>query len=179
MNKIFLAPHNDDEALFGAYTLMRLRPLVVIVTDSFIQPNRGDIGCSAQERRQETINAMNLLGCPVVFLGIKDTELTQEILTQRLQYFNPETIYIPAIQGGNIQHDIVGKIGRELFGKKVEVYTTYTKQELWTKGNYEIIPTEQEKELKNKALDCYVSQVNLPSTAPHFLAVRNKSEWLI
>ena len=49
---IFLAPHNDDETLFAAYTLMRYKPFVIIVTDSFIQPERGDTGCTAEIRRK-------------------------------------------------------------------------------------------------------------------------------
>lgn len=176
---IFLSPHNDDEVLFGAYTLMRLKPLVIIVTDSYIQPLRGDISCAADIRCRETINAMKLAGCPVLFLGIRDTELTEDMLKERLAGFNPETIYIPAIQGGNPQHDLVGKVGMELFGhKNVERYCTYTKEELWTTGGWEIKPTQQEIDLKNKMLDCYKSQINLRATAPHFSAVRNKSEWL-
>lgn len=176
---VFISIHNDDESLYGAYTLMRLKPLVIICTTSHIQPNRGDKGCDAYTRNQETLDAMKLAGCPVVFLGIKDTELTEDILKERLRGLTPETIYVPAIQGGNPQHDIVGKVGMELFGRKCERYTTYTKTELWTKGGWEITPTQQEIELKNRMLDCYVSQLNLPSTAPHFAAVRNKSEWLI
>lgn len=176
---IFLAPHNDDECLFGAYTLMRLRPLVIICTDSFIQPNRGDVGCSAEERRQETIDAMKLLGCPVLFLGIKDTDLTEEELMERLSLLEAETFYIPAIQGGNPHHDIVGKVGLQLWGKRCERYTTYTKTELYTTGGWEIKPTQSEIDLKNKALDCYKSQLRLQSTSPHFLAVRNLSEWLL
>jgi LmbE family N-acetylglucosaminyl deacetylase len=176
---IFLAPHNDDESLFGAYTLMRHKPLVIIITDGWIQYNRGDMGTYYEIRRQETIKAMKLAGCPVVFLGIKDTELTEDILWERLRGFNPEAIYVPAIQGGNLQHDIVGKVGLELFGKACERYTTYSKTELYTTGGWEIKPTHTEMELKNKMLDCYVSQINLPSTAPHFDAVRNRSEWLI
>lgn len=180
---IFLSPHNDDETLFGAFTLMREKPLVVIVTDSYIQPSRiGQpfmIDTSAETRRQETIEAMKLAGCPVVFLGIKDTELTEEILRDRLKDFNPETIYVPAIQGGNPQHDLVGKVAMELFGNKCERYTTYTKTDLYTTSNWEIVPSQPEMELKNKMLDCYKSQINLPSTAPHFEAVRGKSEWLM
>jgi glycosyltransferase involved in cell wall biosynthesis/LmbE family N-acetylglucosaminyl deacetylase len=177
---IFLSPHNDDECLFGAYTLMRLRPLVIVVTDSYIQPNRGDVGCGADVRRQETIDAMNLLGCPVLFMGIKDTELTEDVLRERLRLLNPETIYIPALQGGNSQHDLVNKVALEVFGKaKCEQYTTYTKTELYTEGGWEVKPSHTEMELKNKALECYKSQLALPSTKPHFEAVKGKSEWLV
>ena len=159
---------------------MREHPLVVICTESHIQPNRGDVGCTEEIRKQETINAMAILGCPVVFLGIKDTELTREILIDRLKPFvgNWEKVYAPYIQGGNSQHDLIGEVARHLF-PSIERYTTYTKTELWTKGDREIIPTEEEKILKIKALDCYKSQILLPSTRPHFLAVINKSEFLI
>lgn len=178
--RILLSPHNDDESLFAAYTLIREKPLVLVITDSYIQPNRGDIGCSAEERRQETINAMAILGCPVAFLGIKDAELTREILIDRLKPFvgNWEKVYAPYVQGGNPQHDLIGEVARHVF-LSIERYTTYTKTELWTKGDREIIPTEEEKILKIKALDCYKSQILLPSTRPHFLAVINKSEFLI
>lgn len=187
---IFLAPHNDDESLFGAYTLMRYKPLVIIATDSYIQEERKNMGmfaerpedfidCSAETRRKETIEAMKLVGCPVLFLGIKDTELTEEVLRERLQGFNPETIYIPAIQGGNPQHDLIGRVAYDIFGKACERYCTYTKTDLYTTGGWEIIPSHPEVELKNKMLDCYKSQINLPSTASHFEAVRGKSEWLV
>jgi len=177
---VFLAPHNDDESLYAAYTLMRIKPLVIVVTESHIQPQRGDIGCTAEIRRKETINAMKLAGCPVVFLGIPDTLLTEEMLYERLQGFEPETVYIPALQGGNPQHDMVHNVGMRLFGRQnVEQYATYSKTELYTMGSWEIVPTIVEMELKNKMLDCYQSQLNLPSTKPHFDAVRNRSEWLV
>lgn len=175
---IFLSVHNDDEALFAAFTLIREKPLVIIITDSHIQPERGDLGCSAEIRRQETIEAMAIAGCPVVFLGIKDTELTEDILIQRLNPFNPERIYIPAIQGGNAQHDLVGKVGMQLFPDRCERYTTYTKTELYTTGKWEVKPKGDELEIKNRMLDCYKSQLELPSTRPHFDAVRGRSEWL-
>lgn len=176
---IFLAPHNDDEVLFGAFTLMRVKPMVIIVTDSYIQHMRGDVGCHHSIRREETIEAMKLAGCSVVFLGIPDISLTEELLRDRLKHFKPEMIYAPAIQGGNPQHDIVGKVAKELFGDRCEQYTTYTKTELYTTGNFEVNPTIQELELKEKMLECYKSQLSLASTIPHFQAVKGKSEWLI
>ena len=65
MKSIFLAPHNDDEALFGSFTIIREKPLVVIITDSWIQPNRGEKGCDAETRWNETKKAMEILGAPV------------------------------------------------------------------------------------------------------------------
>jgi LmbE family N-acetylglucosaminyl deacetylase/glycosyltransferase involved in cell wall biosynthesis len=177
---IFLAPHNDDESLFGAYTLMRHKPLVIVITDGWIQFDRGDYSCSPEQRKKETIAAMNLIGCPVVFLGIPDNELTDKNLRERLKAFNPETIYIPAKQGGNHQHDLVNEVAIELFGRnRCEQYSTYSKTQLYIPEGYEIKPTQVEIELKNKMLECYQSQLNLPSTRPHFEAVIGRSEWLL
>lgn len=182
---IVLAPHQDDETLFCAATLLRYRPLVVSITDSYIQPARGEVGCDADTRRKETIEAMKIAGCPVVFLGIKDTELTEDILRERLKDFNPARVYAPAIQGGNAQHDMVGKVAKELFGDRCELYTTYTKTELYTTGNWEIKLSQAEKTLKTNMLNCYTSQLSLMATHPHFIAMYDlatkepKSEWLM
>lgn len=174
---ILLAPHNDDEALFCAYTCMREKPLVLLITDSWIQPNRGDRGCDWQTRRAETQKAMDLLGCEVRFLGIKDTELTEDNLKEALKPYVNEKCLAPALQGGNLQHDLVARVATELF-KDIKYYTTYTKTELWTKGDVEIRPTQKEIDLKNEALSMYQSQLHLGSTRPHFLAVLGKSEWV-
>ena len=173
--KILLSPHNDDEALFATYTLIREKPLVVIVTDGYIQYERGD-QITAEQRRNETREAMKILGCQVIFLGIKDTELTPEVLENALSHLKADVVYAPAIQGGNGQHDMVGMVASKVFSKVIH-YTTYTWTELWTQGRTEIIPTQEEMELKNKALDCYTSQIQLSATAPHFVAVRNRSEF--
>lgn len=181
--KILLAPHNDDEALFAAYTIMREKPLVIICTDGYIQGLRGD-PITAEQRREETLAAMAVLGMPEVrFLGIKDTELTPELLEKELEALTslmriPEVVYAPAIQGGNGQHDMVGMVASKLFSNVIH-YTTYTRTELWTQGKTEIIPTLEEIQLKNMALDCYQSQIDLSATAPHFAAVRGKSEFYL
>lgn len=175
--KILLSPHNDDETLFAAYTIMREKPLVVIVTDSYIQYERGD-KITAEQRRNETREAMSILGAPVIFLGIRDTELTGDKLEEVLKYFKADIVYAPAVQGGNGQHDIVGQVANLVFPNVIH-YTTYTRSELWTTGSVEIKPTQSERILKNQALDCYRSQINLASTAPHFTAVRQKSEFYI
>ena len=172
--KLAIVPHNDDESLFLAYTLLREKPLVIIVTDGYIQYERGD-QITAEQRRNETREAMKILGCQVIFLGIKDTELSPELLENILKHFKVDVVYAPAIQGGNAQHDMIGQVADSMFTDVIH-YTTYTRTELWTTGGTEIIPTPEEIELKNRALNCYTSQINLGATAPHFTAVRGKSE---
>lgn len=177
--KLFLAPHNDDETLFGAFTLMREKPLVVIVTDSYIQSNRGE-NITAFQRWMETYNAMKLLGCSVISLGLRDDVLEEWAVIEKFSKFaNFDKIYAPAIQGGNKDHDMVGKIAMHVWPDKTKQYCTYTPTELYTTGSEEIVPTLEELDLKFKALQCYKSQFNLPATKPHFEAVLGHSEWFI
>lgn len=177
---ILLSPHDDDNALFASFTCMRERPLVVICLDSWIQPNRGERGCSAEERAAETAAACNLLGCPVVRLGLRDDAATEADIKQALTVCfkeqPPDVVYAPAEQGGNRHHDMVARAAHELFGDRVIEYTTYTPTELWTRGVVEVHPTAAEAALKRRALECYPSQIRI--NAPHFAAVWGKTEWL-
>lgn len=175
--KILLAPHNDDEALFAAYTCIRENPLIVIATDSYVQQKRGD-NISADQRRKESKSAADILSCDVVFLGIPDDEITHETLFKELLPYTTlaSEVYAPARQGGHRHHDLCSMVAQEIH-ENVTFYTTYTKEELWTKGDVEVRPTHEEIELKNRALDCYKSQLRI--NRAHFDAVRGKSEWLI
>jgi LmbE family N-acetylglucosaminyl deacetylase len=177
---LFLSPHPDDETLFGAFTLMREKPLVVIVTDSYVQQNRGE-NITPQQRFQESVNAMKILGCPVMRLAIRDDIVNELAVTDRLAWFkNFETVYAPAIQGGNPCHDIVGQAALKVFGDKVKQYSTYARGQWYTQGNIRVEPIDTMAEFKNKALDCYISQIDLPATRPHFDAVRKEmTEWYI
>ncbi len=172
---LFAAPHQDDEALFGAYTLIRFKPVVYIATRSEIQRKRD--GITNAQRTLESVNACQLAGCGVRFGECLDTEVTIEAIISELRHAAPELVFAPAIQGGNKHHDIIGNACDWVFGKKVIHYSTYTKDDLHPRGNIEIIPSIEEIRIKNAMLDCYTSQHKI--NAPHFDAVRNKSEYWI
>lgn len=82
--RVLLSPHNDDESLFAAYTIMRERPLVVLVTDSDLQPPT-----TSQEQREESRCACEIMGVRVEFLGLKDGCLpkSEPQLRTKLQAF--------------------------------------------------------------------------------------------
>lgn len=181
MFEIVLSPHNDDESLFMAYTIMRHKPLVVIVTDGYNQKRMG-FEVTAEQRREETIEAMKILDAPYVFLGIKDIDLTEELLISRLKYLDPSTVYAPAIQGGHKDHDLVGKVAEKLFGMssnydRLIQYSTYSKDVHFIEKGDKVEPTAEEMKLKNEALDKYASQIKY--SRPHFEAVRDKPEYII
>ncbi len=177
--RIFLSPHNDDEALFGSIIIQRLRPqLLVIVTDSWIQFDRGD-GITWQQRRLESSEAAKLLQVPICFLGIPDKELSTDALFEAIRLFSwHDEVIAPAWQGGNPHHDIVSEVAEKHF-KSPMFYATYGPGQHFTpiSGNT-LVPTEEEALLKSKVLNCYQSQINLGGTRPHFDAVRGANEYL-
>jgi LmbE family N-acetylglucosaminyl deacetylase len=184
MKSILLSPHDDDQALFAAITCLREKQLVVIWLDSYIQPARGERGCSAMDRAMETFEACKILGCEVFRMGRRDDYLPAEPSwyiaaddLARVGWGQIERIYAPAVQRGNHHHDALAFGAMAHWGNKVIQYTTYTKTQLYTEGDIEVVPTLEELELKNRALDCYRSQIRI--NRPHFDAVRGKSEWLM
>jgi LmbE family N-acetylglucosaminyl deacetylase len=177
--KLLLSPHDDDNALFAAFTCMRERPLVIVCLDSHIQPNRGELGCSPIQRAAETKAAAEVLGVDIFRLGLSDATATEATIeAQLLAGFSStnDIVYAPAEQGGNIHHDMIARVARRVFGRHVVEYTTYTKTELWTRGEAEVIPTDAELQRKHHALGFYESQIRV--NRPHFDAVLGKSEWL-
>ena len=166
-SKIFISPHNDDEVLFGAYTIMREKPLVVIVTDSYIQQERGD-EATAEQRIQETKDAMKILGAEVKFLHIPDKDFTETDLFYKLGGKKFDWVYAPAIEkGGNPIHNAVGGVADEIY-YNVEHYMTYVAGNDKTQGVVLVIPSKEERELKRKALECYKSQMTIPTCANFF-----------
>jgi len=156
---IFVSPHPDDEVLFGAYTIMREKPLVVIVTHPTEQGNNAHI------RLMESYEALRLLGVPVCFLGIPENELTEKTLTEALERFRGIKAYVPYKDGGNPHHDLVHGVCSKMFD--CTYYRTYGLGETRAIGA-EVIPTEEERQLKQKAMNCYQSQINNMNTAHYF-----------
>jgi LmbE family N-acetylglucosaminyl deacetylase len=176
---LLLSPHSDDECLFAAYTIMREKPLVVVVTDSDLQLEHG---ITAADRWEESIRGCHVLGVSVEFLGLQDRSLTDGAarLRERLGPYASrdwKRVYAPAIQGGHPDHDALGKVASSMF-PRVSHYATYADGEFFTPDGKEVEPTLEEIDLKNKALDCYPSQVGLPANKQHFDAVRGKPEYL-
>lgn len=169
---LFLSPHNDDEVLFGAFTLMRDSPLVVIVFDGHVQGLRG-APITANQRRSESISALRELGVsPPMFLGYPDTEDRPKSLLASLRHLAdrhaPELVYAPAVEAnGHAQHNYVGELAKQIF-PKVQHYMTYTR----TGGKSTGSPVNPEPWMvwrKMRALACYESQITLDNCREHFL----------
>ena len=176
---LFLSPHNDDETLFGAYIIQTWKPLVLIVTDSYIQPERGEIGCDKEIRIAETTAAMQILGAQVEFLHVPDKSFTEDAFTDALQNHRRgfDLVFAPAVEGGNPIHDAVGRVASRLY-PNVRYYSTYTKTRLYPEGVERVEATEAMKALKLRALECYRSQITLNTTSSFFTTSR-KDEFFV
>ncbi len=186
MSSILLSPHDDDSCLFASLTCLREQPTVVVVTDSRVQPSRGERGCSAEERADETDAAHKVLGCDTLRLGIPDDGLTLNRLTTELENLarvGVDRVYAPALEGGHPQHDLVAIAAAHVFGTdKLRCYSTYQKLsqyldvDLTPVGTTEIEWNREEYQQKLTALMCYESQMRV--NPMHFRAVEGRSEWL-
>ena len=157
--KIFVSPHNDDETLWGAFTLLRESPLVVVVFDGHIQASRG-IQVTWKERREETEAACQILGVSVGFLGFRDDDraVIPETILGRMGQF--DEAYIPALEvGGHAQHNLVAAAFE---GKaNVKRYLTYTVAGKSRSENEVPILRSEWIDVKHRAMACYRSQMNL------------------
>jgi LmbE family N-acetylglucosaminyl deacetylase len=147
--KYLIAPHNDDEALFGLKIIKKEKPTVIIVTHCTTQGDNGD------QRTLESYRAMKKLGVNVMFLGIDEDKLTEEVLEARLKDLKADLVYCPELEGGHIHHDIVHKVAVKLFNTKF--YKTYTKDRITGDRDYD-----------REILDCYQSQIDNQDTKKYF-----------
>lgn len=173
---IFLAAHPDDEALFGSFIIQRTKPLIVVCTDGTGHEKR--FGIPTQRRRDESIAAAKILGAEIQFLGIPEEEFSDRTLafafwTKIKTNTFSELVFLPTKTGGQPQHDILSDfsiLGGKLF------YGTYTRENFSPTGEMAVVPTEEEKAIKEQALACYTSQHGI--NKPHFDAVKDVPEYL-
>ena len=158
---LVLSPHNDDAVLFGAFTILREKPLVLTILDSAKQGN-------AYQRRTEDLEAMTVLDAQIEFLGVSDANPDWALLERLLFDFGqPEMVYAPCPEeGGNKDHNAIGEMAGRIF-QNVTYYMTYTKS-----GRSVGVPVPYEPEwvgLKLRALACYESQIGRRDNVDHFL----------
>ena len=168
--KIFFSPHNDDEVLFGSFTLLREKPHVIICL-------RADHGVDYKIREWETAKAMAELGCsweqwPIkndypnwndVMLGMKS------ILREGIQHV---WLPWPEESGSRIQHRELGAIGSLVYRHIPKTYYLTYKEGVpypRTKGTEVPVLDPKWAIRKHRALLCYESQILAPDGYHHFL----------
>lgn len=183
--KLFVSPHNDDAALFGAFTLLREKPMVLTVFDSFVQVERGYPECNADARRDEDRRAIAIcLQCTIHSGYVPDNlpvaEAAPKVHSVLSQWRRVTEVWLPAVeQGGHEQHNLVGELGLEVFREaKIHRYLTYTRAGKSTGGT--LVTPEGPMVLKKlQALTCYRTQIEINPLGswPHFL--RDQNEYVL
>lgn len=164
---VFLSPHNDDETLFGAYTLLRYRPRVVVVLRSYVEEKWNPPGPTFEVRERETAAACEILGVEWEQWPIRDDAPDWDEVERRFTNFRAEHVFAPWVEpGGHPHHNAIGTIAARVF-PAITWYTTYTHARGRTTG-IEVVPEPGWEEIKRRALACYPSQAGHPRTAGGF-----------
>jgi glycosyltransferase involved in cell wall biosynthesis len=160
MTSVLFAPHNDDECLFAAFTILRHRPRIVVC-----YPSSGDYG-DPTSREAETRDAMTILGGdPVEQWRGGDIKQQMRELDERAK---PQIVFAPSRRCSHPDHIAVAEAAVSVFGKRVRAYQTYDENGKVTAGR--CVPFESEwVGSKLRALARYESQIKHPR-AHHFFA---------
>lgn len=181
MTALLLEPHQDDCALFAAFTAHAEKPHVVTVLRSVVQERRG---ISGQTREWENKHAMHELGCQWGQWPFSDSDPDWDAIRDaivgaaatygRVLAPHPE-------DGGHEHHNRIGEIAREAFGAgRVTCYVTYANGRQRNNDGLgeKVIPTPDAVQAKLRALACYRSQIAEPSTGHHFTD-HPLTEWIV
>jgi LmbE family N-acetylglucosaminyl deacetylase len=173
---VLFAPHNDDETLFAAYTVMHHNCHVITCLRSFVQESRG--GPRWTTREAETLHALRALVTERwTQWHVRDDhdeaamegQLRGEMLALA-KTVEVTRVWAPAIEaGGHWHHNLIGELAEEVFGpERTSFYMTYIRDNGRSKG-VEVVPTADMIRSKLAALACYRSQIELDNTRPWFL----------
>jgi glycosyltransferase involved in cell wall biosynthesis/LmbE family N-acetylglucosaminyl deacetylase len=157
---VLFAPHNDDEALFGAFTILRHRPHVVVCF-----PSARDYGDSAV-REAETRDAMSVLGAAGVEQWSGGDVLEQ--MTAFDRRLNPSRVWAPDLAASHPDHRAVAEAALSVFGERVTTYHTYIDGEK-VRSDKPVAIEPPWIEQKLRALARYTSQIAHPRAHAFFL----------
>lgn len=157
---VLFAPHNDDEALFAAFTILRYRPHVVVCFGS-----AGDYGDSAI-REAETREAMSVLGAAGV------TQWAGGDLEAQMRAFDaavrPSRVWAPAAEASHPDHVAVAQAAAAVFGDRLTTYQTYIDGEKVRRGR-EVAFEPAWVSQKLRALLRYTTQLQHPRAHQFFV----------
>lgn len=167
MRSLFLAPHSDDETLFGAFVIQRYHPHVAILF-----PSSGDYG-NTIERANESAAACLLLGAdqPQQFYTGSGDELVAN-LQHLLKVHRPDVVWAPSHVTSHPDHRAVHNAAVVVFGAAVRRYDTYEMHEEWpvkVRLQPRLTPTAIEIERKLLALAKYQTQLRHPRAYRFFM----------
>lgn len=166
MRSIFFSPHADDECLFGAFTLLKYQPTVVICF-----PSSGDYG-STGERFRESQSACFVLGVSDVRQWPGDA--LQGRMLEIDEELQPEIVWAPTAYASHPDHRAVSKAADIVFGSRLRRYDTYAVssdgQSIYKDMRLPAVLIENSRWIADKhfALTRYQTQITHPRAAQFF-----------
>jgi len=174
---ILFSPHNDDEALFASFTILRYHPHVVVCL-----PSTRDYGCPL-EREEESRAALDILDAggftqwkdhiPTVPYRVprpSAAHLASARVARRMlkiaEEMRPERVWAPSLDCSHRDHLLVAQAALSVFGDRVETYQTYNAK---GKVRGDEVPYERAwLDRKIAALACYRTQIVHPRARDFF-----------
>src|SRR5712691_6293662 len=154
--KLFLSPHNDDETLFGAFTIIERRPKVVVC---YLSPP----GWGAPEvRTEETRRALLCLGTDdFVQEDAYRWSSVEAMLVALAQQFRPSHVWAPSVNASHPEHVALAKAAASVFTKDILTrYHTYRTFGQKVRDGVKVKHVPAWTEMKLHALAKYQSQIN-------------------
>lgn len=177
MSALLLSPHNDDETLFAAFTIIQHRPDVVVCF-----PSSGDYG-DPMVRLSETDHALRILTSRTDYAidqlaaGV-DLRAEFRVIDEDRR---PDVVFAPHVNSSHDDHVAVALAANAVFGARVRWYHTYgygwgllEPGMIHQRGlgkireGIKIAPKPEWVELKLRALLCYQSQIRHPRASQFF-----------
>lgn len=169
---IVLSPHNDDETLFAAFTIIREAAHVVVCYGS-----SGDYG-TTEQRMQESAQAVATLGGSFEQWEVKrERELRLRLAGLTAEYELagvPYTVFAPAEVCSHQQHVELAGVAFDMYGRygdaRLTQYQTYHLAFPDHKVRYgnEVKFEPAWVHRKLRALSCYASQATHPRASAFF-----------
>jgi LmbE family N-acetylglucosaminyl deacetylase len=168
---LLLSPHNDDEVLFAAFTVIREKPHVVVCfrgADGF-----GDPGVREDESRA----AVAILGASA-FKQWDLASCTDEAMRAYFVEFDNggryDRVYAPDLICTHREHLQVARCAADVFHGRLTTYHTYVhpRGDAWPVRvtSDRLVPySPEDVALKLRALQCYATQIMHPRICDLFL----------
>lgn len=167
MNLLF-SPHNDDETLFAAYTIIRYRPRVVVCF-SRVRRKRGSDYGDAVVRERESRLAMKILGAR----GFEqwDSERLEDVVDKMRrcrEQLAPEQVWAPSRETSHPEHVAVAAAAELVFYDRLTTYHTYNEAGRVQTGGLRVPREPEWIHRKLRALAEYKTQACHPRACVFF-----------
>lgn len=168
---LVLSPHNDDETLFAAFTVIKHQAHVVVAHGS-----GGDYGRS-EERLQESAQAVAILGGTTEQWDVPsgDATLLHAKLVALRDLRSPiARVFAPDVHASHADHRALGEAALDVFRGKLTTYHTYVDGRRVTPmaaGYGRAVEVEHPSWVHRKlrALSCYATQATHARASQFFL----------